>query len=167
MKLAAFFVVVSVVLMGAMVFQTVRQELNLRTLRASLVKNSADVKRKENFIVGIKNKIQVLKSSLESINVEVEDLKQKKAETEKSVQELDKSLETCNAEKVNTDKRKAEIEEAITKIKADHEEAKNKAQGEIQSLKQQILDRDKGLCAYADMTKEEAKKLCGVAEAPK
>ncbi|XP_037532883.1 ribonuclease Y [Nematolebias whitei] len=167
MKLLIFFTVVSVSVLAVMIFQALRQELNLRDMRERMVQSSMEMKRKEDSVVEMKSKIMELKGSLEAANSKLEELKKKKEEADKSGQEVDKILESCNGEKASTEKRKAELEEAISKLKADHEEAKNKAQEDIQSLKQQILDRDKTICAFADMSKPEARKLCGQGDEPK
>lgn len=165
MKLAFVLVGLSVAAMVVMIFQTVRQEVNLRGLKTRMVENTAQVKRKEEAIVEMKNTIKEMKDKLMGVNTKVEDLKKKKAESDKSAQELDKSLETCNTEKADVVKKKTDMENSIAKLKADHEAAKKTTEGDIQSLKQQILDRDKAICAYADTTKEEARKLCGLPEA--
>ncbi|XP_070768337.1 tropomyosin-2 [Enoplosus armatus] len=167
MKLAIVLVGLSVSVMAVMIFQAVRQELNLHNLKTRMVANSAEVKRKEEAIIELKNKIQELKTTLASVNTKMDELKKTKAESEKSTQDLDKSLQTCNTEKDETGNKKTGIAEAITKLKADQEVAKKKAGEDILNLKQQILDRDKALCAFADTTKEEARKLCGNSEAPK
>uniref|UniRef100_A0A1A8IZQ9 Uncharacterized protein n=2 Tax=Nothobranchius TaxID=28779 RepID=A0A1A8IZQ9_NOTKU len=163
MKLVIFFLAVSMAVMAVMIFQTLRQELSLRNMRTRMVENSVEIKRKEDSVVEMKNKIVELKGFLEATNSQLEELKKTKTEAEKSFNEADKNLQACNAEKVNNEKRKSELEGTINKLKTDHEEAKNKAQENINVLKQQILERDKAICAYADMTKEEARKLCGEA----
>ncbi|XP_071325773.1 tropomyosin-2 [Trachinotus anak] len=167
MKLALAVLCLSVAVMVVMVFQAVRQELNLRHLKTRMLENSAEVKRKEEAIIEAKGKIQEVKTKLESVNTKMDELKKKKVETEKSTQEHDQSLQNCNSEKADIEKKKTSTTEALNKLKADHEEAKKKAEGEIQTLKQEILDRDKAICAFADTTKEEARKLCGITETPK
>ncbi|XP_043971734.1 myosin-2 [Gambusia affinis] len=166
MKLVVFFVAVSVAVMVAMIFQTLRQELSLRNLRARVLESSAEVKRREDSIMDMKNKIQKLKSTVDDVNVKLGDLKKEKAEKEKAVQEAETSLKTCNEAKGNAEKKKTEMEESINKLKTDHEAAKNKAQEEIGNLKKQILEREKTICAHADMTKEDARKLCGESAPP-
>ncbi|XP_039972623.1 uncharacterized protein si:dkey-87o1.2 [Xiphias gladius] len=167
MKLSVVVLGLSVAVMLVMIYQAVSQELNLRYLKARMVENSAEVKRKEEAIIEVKTKIRELKTTLASFNAKMDELKKKKADAEKSTQEIDKRLQTCNSEKADTESKKTSVAEAMTKLKADHEEAKKKAEEDIQGLKQQILDRDKAICAFADATKEEARKLCGISEAPK
>ncbi|KAF3691931.1 hypothetical protein EXN66_Car007606 [Channa argus] len=167
MKLALVLVGLSVAVMGIMIFQAVRQELNLQNTKARLVENSADVKRKEDAIMEMKTKIQEMKTSLGSANAKIDELKKKKIDIVKSTEEFEKSLQTCNSEKEDSAKKKTSIGEAMSKFNADHLETKKKAEEEIQGLKQQIIDRDKAICAFADMAKEEARKLCGNSEAPK
>ncbi|XP_035527549.1 structural maintenance of chromosomes protein 1 [Morone saxatilis] len=167
MKVAVVLVVLSVAVMVVMIFQAVRQELSLRHLKTSMVENSAEVKRKEEAIIEVKNKIKDMKDALTSVNTKLDELKKKKAASETSAGELGKALQTCNTEKADVVKKKEDTASAITKLHDDHEVLKKKAEEDIQSLKQQILDRDKAICAFVDTTKEEARKLCGLPEVPK
>lgn len=160
-------VCLSVAVMTVMIFQAVRQEMDLRDLNDHMVVNSAEVKKKEKVIAEAKTKISELKTELDSVNSRMSELKRKKMAIDRSTRDLDKSLQTCNNEKVNAVRKTTEIEDDMTELRANHEVLKMKAEEDIQSLKQQILDRDKAICAFADTTKEEARKLCGISEAPK
>ncbi|KAA8591616.1 hypothetical protein FQN60_016990, partial [Etheostoma spectabile] len=162
MKVAICLAFLSVAVMAVMIFQAVRQELNLRVLKSRMVENTEQVKRKEDAIIEVKSKIQAMKSKLVFVNTNIDTLKKKKTDGEQKAQELNKNLQTCNTEKQDVEKKTSGMRESLNKLKADHEQAKKKAQEDIQSLKQQILDRDKAICAFADTTKEEARKLCGL-----
>lgn len=167
MRLAVALVALSVSVLIALIFQAVRQELRLSNLKTQMVDKSAEVKRKEEAIIEVKMKVKELKTTLTSVNKKIDDLKKKKSEFEKTDQELDQSLQACNTEKENNVRKNVEIAESMTDLKGNYEKAKIKAEEEIQHLKQQVLDRDKAICAFADTTKEEARKLCGISEAPK
>ncbi|XP_076593842.1 uncharacterized protein LOC143324918 [Chaetodon auriga] len=167
MRFTVVLVCLSVAVMAVMIFQAVRQEMNLRDMNDRMVGNSAEVKKKEKVIDEAKKKISELKKALDGVNSKMSELKRRKINIEKSTRDLDKSLQTCSKEKVTAVRKTTEIEDDMTELKANHEVLKMKAEEDIQSLKQQILDRDKAICAFADTTKEEARKLCGITEAPK
>lgn len=101
MKLSIVFGGLSVAAMLLMIFQAVRQELNLRDLKTRMLENSAQVKIKEEGIAEMKIKIKEIKERLMIVNTEMDNLRKKKADSDKSAQELDKSLETCNTEKAS------------------------------------------------------------------
>ncbi|XP_078109066.1 uncharacterized protein LOC144519648 [Sander vitreus] len=162
MKLAICLAFLSVAVVVVLIFQAVRQELNLRVLKSRTVENTEQIKRKEEAIIEVKSKIQAMKSKLVFVNTNIDTLKKKKTDGEQKAQDLSKNLQTCNTEKEDVEKKTSGMRESMTKLKADHEQAKKKAEEDIQSLKQQILDRDKAICAFADTTKEEARRLCGL-----
>ncbi|XP_008285967.1 WEB family protein At1g12150 [Stegastes partitus] len=163
MKLAVALVSLSASVMVIMIVQTVRQELTLRSLKTRISEGSVEVKKKEGAIVEVKAKIHEFKKSLIALDTKMEGLKKQKTEADNADQEVENRLRTCNNQKEEAKKKSSDIKESMAAIKAEHEAAKTKAQQDIQSLKQQILDRDKAICAFADTTKEEARKLCGIA----
>ncbi|XP_068591922.1 myosin-2 heavy chain [Cebidichthys violaceus] len=167
MKLAIALLSLSVTVVAAMIYMAVSQEYKLHELKIRIVASSAEVKRKEQTIIEMKAKDKAMKTELVSVNSKVEELRKRKEKSVKVVQDLTNTLRTCSTETENVQKKKAGTGEAIVKLKADHEVAKNTAEAEIQNLKKQILDRDKAICVFADTTKEEARKLCGIPEAPK
>ncbi|XP_068995492.1 structural maintenance of chromosomes protein 2 [Embiotoca jacksoni] len=166
MKMVVALVGLSVIVMIGLIFQAARQELSLRNLKSRMLENSAEVQNKKETIDEMKANIQKLKTMLSPTNAKIDELNKKKEGMQQTVQNLDTNLQTCNKEKELTDLKKAEMVEDFHKIKAEHEVAKSKAQKDIQSLKQQVLDRDRAICTFADTTKEEARKLCGINEAP-
>lgn len=167
MRFAVVLAALSVSVLIAMIYQAVRQELNLGHMKTRMVEKSAEVKRKEQTIIEVRLKVKELKTTLASVNKKIDELKKKKSGFEKSDQELDQSLQACTTEKENNVKKNIEIAESMTDLKANYEKAKLTAEEQIQNLKQQVLDRDKAICAFADTSKEEARKLCGISGAPK
>uniref|UniRef100_A0A3Q3IKW4 Uncharacterized protein n=1 Tax=Monopterus albus TaxID=43700 RepID=A0A3Q3IKW4_MONAL len=167
MKPAVIIISLSVAVLIVLTAQVIRQELKLRNLKFRAAENTAGIKQREDGIAELKTKVQTLKETMTSVNNKLDGLKKKKETMEKSTKESDTSLQTCKSEKADAEKKKADITEAITKIKADHEQAKKKAGEDVQGLKQRILDRDKAVCAFVDTTNEEARKVCGITEAPK
>lgn len=99
MKLLIVLLGLSTVVMVVMIFQAARQELNLRYLKTRTAESSAAVKRKEEAIIELKNKIKKMKETVESVNAKMDELRKKKGELEKSTQELGNSLQTCNTGK--------------------------------------------------------------------
>ncbi|KAM9310666.1 uncharacterized protein KZ484_026507 [Pholidichthys leucotaenia] len=167
MKVVVFLVVLSFGTVGFMVFQTARQEYNLRKMTTGLEESLAQLKQKESAIAEVKVKVVQIKKSVENANSKLEALKKKQEGLQKSPEDLKKNLVTCRREKDDFLKKNTEVTDAITNLKAAQEEARNQAEEEVSRLKQQILDRDKTVCEYADMTKIEARNLCGNPQAAK
>ncbi|XP_034554054.1 uncharacterized protein si:dkey-87o1.2 [Notolabrus celidotus] len=167
MKIAGVLAIVSLVVMVVIIFQAVHQELQMRNAKLRVVENSEEVKRKEEAILEVKTKLKTLKQSMKDVNGKMEELKKKKEDLILATNNFGQSLQTCNNEKTDIVKKKIDLTKVVSELKAGHEDSKKKAEVEIQSLKQQILDRDKAICAFADTTKEEARKLCGISASVK
>lgn len=99
MKLAVVVVGLSVAVMVVMIYQALHQELQLRSLKARMVENTEEVKRKETAIALVKKRIDDLKAALNTANEKVKTLNDAKANTEKSTKAFQESLQACNNEK--------------------------------------------------------------------
>ncbi|XP_068611058.1 chromosome partition protein Smc [Brachionichthys hirsutus] len=147
--------------MAAMIFQAVRQELDLQNSKIRMAENVEEVNRKEEAIEDAKKSVTELKTTLAGLNLKWDELKKGKEDAEKTTAAFDKGLRTCNTEKENARMKKTNIEEAISKLKADHSAAQAKDQETLAKLKEGIMERDRKICTFADLTKKEAKDLCG------
>lgn len=161
MKLLVVVTVLSAVFMVVLIVQAMRQEMNLREVKHRMEQNTMEVKRKEAAIIEMKAQIDTLTRTLDDANTRVEGVKQKNNQIAASTRTSEDVLGSCTKDKKKIVDMKTEKTKVIAQLRADHEAAKQKAAADIQSLKQQILDRDKAVCAFADTTKEEARKLCG------
>uniref|UniRef100_A0A3Q0S1R3 Si:dkey-87o1.2 n=1 Tax=Amphilophus citrinellus TaxID=61819 RepID=A0A3Q0S1R3_AMPCI len=158
MKLVIALVSLSVAVMGFLIFQAVRQEFHLRDLKTRVLETSGQVARKERDISELKSQIAEMKKSMDDGIKKMEELKKKREEIEKSSQNLAKTLQDCTTEKARLALGRTtgfSVSDSSAFLHAMR--AKSKAQADIQSLKQQILDRDNAVCAFVDTTKEEAR----------
>nr|XP_057940116.1 uncharacterized protein si:dkey-87o1.2 [Doryrhamphus excisus] len=162
MKFVVVLFGLSLAVMAAMIFQTLRQELEFRNSKARRLEDLSVAKREEKVIDAIKPQINELKTNLASVMGRMDELKKRKAATEKTEQGVKKDLDACGKTQESTEKNKKDVMDSMAKIKADHAEEKAKAEEQLKSLKQQILDRDKAVCIFADPSIAEARRLCGM-----
>ncbi|XP_057691481.1 uncharacterized protein LOC130915464 isoform X2 [Corythoichthys intestinalis] len=162
MKLLVALTFVSLAVMFVMILQTVRQELHMRHLNTRTVEHAAEFQKGEKVIATLKPQISVLKTNLASVMGRVEELQKRKAAAEQEEQTHKASLLACGKDKESSESKKKAAIESINKFKADHEAKKKKAEKEMQHLKQQILDRDKAICIFADPSFAEVRRLCGI-----
>lgn len=167
MKVALVFVALSLAVMVILIYQAAHQELKLRKLKTRLLENTVELKRKEKFAGELKTKFDDINSALLSVNTKLDEQRRKKKDRETIDQDINRSLDTCTKETADVEQKKSAMGEAIVKLKADHDAAKQNAGKDIQNLKEKILARDAAICALADTTKEEARKLCAIHEAQK
>ncbi|XP_054478047.1 uncharacterized protein si:dkey-87o1.2 [Anoplopoma fimbria] len=167
MKFSVVLVGLGLAVMVVMIFQAVRQEIHLRSLKTGITEKSTEVKRKEQSIIDLRVKLQEMKATMVSVKSMTEKLKISKTAIDISAQEHTTTLQTCIKKKADVQKRKANEGETILKLTTEHTSFKENAEGDIQNLKKQILERDQAICVFVDTTKEEARKLCGIQEAPK
>ncbi|XP_054639196.1 uncharacterized protein si:dkey-87o1.2 [Dunckerocampus dactyliophorus] len=162
MKFVVVLFALSVAVMVAMIFQILRQEFEFRDSKVRRLEDLAVAKREEKVIDLIKPQIRELRTNLASVMGRVDALKKRKAAAEKTEQDRKKDLEACGKDKESTEKKKKAVVDSMAKLKADHAAEKTKAEEELKSLKQQILDRDKAVCVFADPSIAEARRLCGI-----
>uniref|UniRef100_A0A8C4Z8K7 Si:dkey-87o1.2 n=1 Tax=Gadus morhua TaxID=8049 RepID=A0A8C4Z8K7_GADMO len=161
MKIVPVMAFLSVSVMVVMIYQAVRQELELRSLKARMLETSAELKQKEHAIIQEKNTIQDLNKLLDPLTKQKDQLNKNKLDLSRSVAQMTNSLVICNTDKEVAERNKADGTKALAEVNAE----KNKAEEQIKILQLQILDRDKAICTFVDETKEEGRKLCSIAKA--
>ncbi|KAM9783188.1 uncharacterized protein ACB057_015493 [Neosynchiropus ocellatus] len=149
--------VLSVTVITVIVLQAARQEIKIRNLKKRTDDNLSEVRRREANIVVIKSKIETLKNLNEDLNLKIAELKVKKEESQKAHEGLAMSLGDCLKEKELFEEKLGNITQKAVSLTEKHDNEKAVAEQEIQSLKNQIFDRDQIICRYVDKTKQEAR----------
>ncbi|KAJ4931536.1 hypothetical protein JOQ06_025831 [Pogonophryne albipinna] len=165
MKIAYVLLLLSVGVMSVVLFEAGLQEMKLIKFRARIVDTMTETVREEQAIVVLKTELEQLKNTVMPMNTNILDIRKKKEAIEQLTQDFTQRVQSCNNEKVGAENKKTETEAAIEGLKAGHEDAKLKAALEMHVLKQQILEREISICAFADTTKDEARSLCGMSQA--
>ncbi|KAJ0066195.1 hypothetical protein NL108_001434 [Boleophthalmus pectinirostris] len=165
MKLLIFLCVACAAVMAVMISQAVRQEFILKRLKSSTEEKTMQISRYENTVSEMKKTMLGVRPQMMSMITETQNLKTKKETLQKEKTAWEENINTCNKEKGEAEKTKGEVTENLNKLTVQHNEAKGSAQKTIEELKQQILDRDKTMCASVDTTIAEARKLCGLGDA--
>ena len=100
MKIVPVMAFLSVSVMVVMIYQAVRQELELRSLKARMLETSAELKQKEHAIIQEKNTIQDLNKLLDPLTKQKDQLNKNKLDLSRSVAQMTNSLVICNTDKV-------------------------------------------------------------------
>ncbi|KAJ8398514.1 hypothetical protein AAFF_G00427690 [Aldrovandia affinis] len=153
--------------MAVLAYHAIRQELSVRDIKDRIEKATKQVRRDEDAIIQAKLKSQEINGILSSLNAKKAELTKKKQDISAAESQVLKNLEDCQFAKPVAESKMTTGYESLQNLKAQQVSDKAKAEQEVKDLKQQIVDKNKMICGFVDMTQEEGRKLCEVAEAPK
>ncbi|CAG11894.1 unnamed protein product [Tetraodon nigroviridis] len=158
MKYVIALLAVSAVALALLIVHGVVQEMNLHRLKTRTASSALSVDSKEQTIVATKNQVAQLRIAMETERTKAKELAKRHEEIENAKRESEAKLQACNTEKDAEAKKKTETENTINELKEN--KTVNELKEEIEKTKKLIKNRDQLVCALADQTQDEVKKLC-------